>query len=98
MTEKNIFGYKLFLSLISHPPPLKVEVLSSPSPFENLVRGSTPPPAESGGGGGGAHYGKPIPGRQLSYETYQTIKLTSLLLHTIEAMGSNYTLLFSRSF
>ena len=98
MTGKNIFGYKLFLSLISHPPPppLKVEVLSSPSPFENLVRGSTPPLQKAVGGG--AHYGKPIPGRQLSYETYQTIKLTSLHLHTIEAMGSNYTLLFSWSF
>ena len=58
MTEKNIFAYKLFLSLnisdfnlflcencnppekappLSQQPPLKVEVLSSPPFFENLV-------------------------------------------------------------
>ena len=79
MTEKNIFGYKLFLSLISHPPPpLKVEVLSSPSPFENLVRGSIPPPppAESGWGGGGCTLWETHPGKTVilwnlsNYQTY----------------------------
>ena len=59
MTEKNIFAYKLFLSLnisdfniffmwkLKPPwkksPPLKVEVLSAPSLFENLIGGSTTP-------------------------------------------------------
>ena len=48
----------------SHPlfltnPPLKVEVLSSPLLFENIVGGSTPPhPQKSGGEEEGAHYVK----------------------------------------
>ena len=47
--------------LFSSNLPLKIEVLSSPLLFENLVAGSTPPPlppppAERGVGGGGAHY------------------------------------------
>ena len=39
----------LFLS----NPPLKVEVLSSPTLFENLVGGSTPPPSPAERRGGG---------------------------------------------
>ena len=46
----------LFTPLFSSYPPLKVEVLSSPSLFENLVGGSTPPPPQQKGGGGGVHY------------------------------------------
>ena len=52
-------GFKTII-LCSVYPPLKVEVLSNPSLFENLI-GSTPP-AEwgrgrgRGKGGGGAHY------------------------------------------
>ena len=42
------------LPLFPSNPSLKVEVLSNPPLFENLVGGSTPP-AEKGGGGG-AHY------------------------------------------
>ena len=42
----------LFLS----NPPLKVEVLSSPTLFENLVGGSTPPLPSRKKRGGGAHY------------------------------------------
>ena len=42
----------------SHPlfpsnPPLKIEILSSPPFFENLVVGSTSPAERNGGGGGG---------------------------------------------
>ena len=42
----------LFTPLFSSYPPLKVEVLSSPSLFENLVGGSTPPPPQQKGGEG----------------------------------------------
>ena len=79
ITERNIFAYKLFLSLnisdftfyvkIANPPCplkkvtlllpsnplLKVEVLSSPAIFENLVGGSTPPPQPAEGREGGVH-------------------------------------------
>ena len=50
MTEKNVFAYKLFLSLnISSDfkqAPLKVKVLSSPPPplLKNLIGGATIPP------------------------------------------------------
>ena len=83
MTKKNIFVYKLFLSLNildlnlffmwklqpSSPsldkvtclfpsnPPLKVQILSSPSFFEKLVGCLMPPPPPSQQkGGGSAHY------------------------------------------
>ena len=83
MTKKNIFVYKLFLSLNildlnlffmwklqpSSPslekvtclfpsnPPLNVQILSSPSFFENLVGCLMPPPPPSQQkGGGSAHY------------------------------------------
>ena len=66
MTEKNIFAYKLFLSLnisdfnyfyvkIATPPLKKVTPSKSWGPvkpplFENLVGGSTPPPPAEKGG------------------------------------------------
>ena len=48
-------------SPLSQQPPPKVEVLSSPTLFENLVGGSTPQlQQKEGGGGGAAHYDPPI--------------------------------------
>ena len=49
----------------SHPlffsnPTLKIEILSIPTLFQNLVRGLTPLPSPAERGAGGAHYVPPV--------------------------------------